>query len=269
MTRHRYVTSRRIDDLHPRLTDADWAVLETLRRVRVATGLQLQHVHHGRGEAAKQRRLRQLSRLSRLQVLTRWERRVVGGVGGGSASTVYTLDAAGLRLLDRSGNARRPWQPSSPFVAHAVAVTQLYVDLVEAERAGGLELLRFNAEPRCWRHYASRRGVDVTLKPDADVTVAEGDFEHHWFVEVDRATESRPRLLRKAGEYLDFYRSGIEQAARGVTPRVLYVVPTERRRADVLDVFSRLDAEHWHLFAVCLPSEAVAVLGGQRGEGGR
>jgi hypothetical protein len=172
------------------------------------------------------------------------------------------LDVAGLRLVDITGQARRPWQPSTPFIEHAVMVSEVYVQLVEADRRGDAELLHFDAEPKCWRHWQDRHGDAVTLKPDADATLGVGDFELHWFIECDRATESRPRITRKAREYTDYFETGAEQASRGVTPQVLWIVPDERRKAAIVDALHRLPAEHWHLFAVAVEANAVAVLTG-------
>lgn len=257
------VTVRRQRLVAARLTPLDWQVLETLRSVRVATGLQLQLLHHGEGEAAKQRRIRQLMRLSRMQVISRMDRRVIGGLGGGSVSSVYVLDIAGLKLLIPDGVARRPWQPSSPFVAHAAAVTAVLVDLTLAERRGELELVAFDAEPRCWRPYRTPLGAAVTLKPDADVVVATGEFEHHAFVEVDQSTESRPRLTAKAQGYVRYFATGLEQQRRGVTPQVVFLVPDERRRAVVIEALARVKAEHWKYFVVATAADTVAALSGQ------
>ena len=44
-------------------------------------------------------------------------------------------------------------EPGLAFVRHTLAVTELYVRLREAERAGTLELLEFEPEPECWRSY--------------------------------------------------------------------------------------------------------------------
>ncbi len=262
MTRHIRVTSRRLDRLDVRLTEADWQVLAELRKLRVLTGLQIQRLLHGTDESARHRRVRQLARLSRMQVITRLQHHVVGGVGGGSRSRPYVLDVAGLRLLDSSGQARRPWQPSTPFIEHAVMVSETYVRLVEADRGGLAELLGFDAEPKCWRYWRDRHGETVALKPDADATLGVGEFELHWFIECDRATESRPRITRKAREYVDYFATGIEQSTRGVTPQVAFIVPDERRQAVILDALHRLPAEHWHLFAVAVEGDAVTLLTG-------
>ena len=257
------VTPQLLRSVRPQLIDADWAVLEVLKRLRVATGLQLQLLTDGPDEAARFRRRRQLTRLNKLGVISRMERRVVGGPEGGSASIVYTLDIAGKRLLDNSGASRRPWQPSSAFVAHAVAVTQVYVDLILAQQRGELEVLRFDAEPKCWRHYTNHLGLQLILKPDADVALGVGEFEQHTFVEVDRATESRPRITRMARDYIDYFATGVEQGRRGVTPKVVFLVPDERRQAVVVDALHQLPAEQWHHFGVAVATDTVGILSGE------
>lgn len=263
MTRRPYVTSQRLEDVQQRLTDHDREVLTTLRKVRVATGLQLQRIHHGVDHAAQQRRIRQLNRLARWQLVTRLNRRI-GGLGSGSVSSVYCLDVAGLRLLDLTGSrARQPWTPSTPFVAHGLAVTELYVGLIEATRAGTCELVDFTAEPKCWRPFTGRHGDRVTLKPDAHAVVAAGEFEHHWFIEVDRATEARPRILTKAKTYLDYHRTGIEQDQHDVFPRVLWVAPDERRTRQLAEVLDRLATDDRSLFSVTTDPDAIASLTGK------
>jgi hypothetical protein len=67
------------------------------------------------------------------------------------------------------------------------------------------------------------------LKPDLFAITANGDFEDHWYIEVDRATESVPTLLRKCGQYEAYRRSGIDQQTHGVFPVVAWLVPSEPR----------------------------------------
>jgi hypothetical protein len=266
VSRRRYLTSRRMDELHGLLTPADWEVLRTLEVVRVATGLQLQRLHHGGiGDAAKQRRLRQLTRLSRWRTVTRLARRV-GGHGAGSMSTIYCLDVAGQRLLDTDRDRpRTPWTPSTPFLFHALTVTELYVELVETERKGALQLLDFSAEPACWRNFTDRRGDGVPLKPDALVVIGLGAFQDSWFVEIDRATESRPRITAKARLYVEYHATGLEQVRHDVFPRVVWVVPNATRQEQIINALRRLDAEGWDLFAVVTVDAIIAAMTGEVG----
>jgi hypothetical protein len=56
-----------------------------------------------------------------------------------------------------------------------------------------------------------------------------GEFEVQYFAEIDRGTEHLPALLRKCRVYESFYRSGVQQRATGVFPRVCWIVPDDTR----------------------------------------
>jgi hypothetical protein len=150
------------------------------------------------------------------------------------------------------------------FVDHTLAITQLVIDLITTARAGGLELLVCQPEPRCWRPFTSTSGL-TTLRPDLFVSLGVGEYEHRWFCEIDRGTEHLPALVRKCRVYENYYATGTEQAAHGVSPRVCWLVP-DTRRADrlrqAIDDDRRLtDA----LFVVATTDHALQTLkGGER-----
>jgi hypothetical protein len=88
----------------------------------------------------------------------------------------------------------------------------------------------------------------VMIKPDGFVRLHEkgtdGDlFEHFLFLEVDRSTEPRETLARRAFGYQDFYRQGGLAVRYGATKeaykdfpfRVLMVLPTEERRNNMAE----------------------------------
>jgi hypothetical protein len=91
-------------------------------------------------------------------------------------------------------------------------------------------------------------GVRVTLKPDALVVTRLGKYEDRWLVEVDRATEAVSVVARKCDLYRHYWQSGTEQAEFGVFPRVLWLVPDQRRYEAVVVVLGRQPAEAWQLF---------------------
>lgn len=251
------------------LSPREWAVLSDLARVRLLTGRQVQRLHLQEGSPLTQaRRTRSLlQRMNDLGLLHRLERRI-GGVSAGSASFIYGLAPMGQRLTTGQGPAggrrvRRPWEPGRYFINHVLAVSELYVQLREKEATRELEVLAFDAEPACWRAWTGLGGEQRLLKPDAFVSVAAGDYEHRSFVEVDLSTESTNVLRRKALVYVDYWQSGAEQQRHGVFPKVVWLVPDERRRAQLVDVLSRLPAETWLLFAVALQGAAVPMLTGR------
>ena len=125
------LTEHRLDQVLDRLGDRDRAIVATLAQLRLASGAQLQRLHFGEGRSRQTRR--ELQRLHDLGVVMRLDRRI-GGVRSGSSGHVYALDRAGQHLAGTGGPAggqrrRRPWTPSTPFVAHALAVTELCVGL--------------------------------------------------------------------------------------------------------------------------------------------
>lgn len=253
--RRSYVTAGRLVELERGITDRDQAVLDTLGRVRLATSGQLERLHF---PDVSVRRCRQvLVSLVQRQLIARLPR-VIGGVRAGSAGHVYSLDVAGARLV-HPGLARpqRPWSVGLSFLKHALAVTELYVRLVECKRSGDLKLLDFTTEPGCWRSFYGPGGGRLVLKPDAAVTVQLGPYEDRWFVELDRGTESRPTIQRKAELYRRYWQSGTEQARSEVFPRVLWVVPDDARYEVMTDVLGRLPAEAWQLFGVAVFADAV------------
>lgn len=258
-----YITRSRMERLGRHLTDRDWAVLTTVGRVRVATSSQLERLHFH--DVTRRQARSVLASLVARRVLARLPR-VVGGVRAGSAGFCYVLDVAGQRLMKPTGERpHRPWAVGTPFLAHSLAITEVLVGLTEAARSSGkaVALRDFRTEPSCWRPYLGPGGGRAVLKPDAEVTLEVGRYEDRWFIEVDRATESRPTLDRKLARYVQYWQTGQEQAAVGVFPRVLWIVPDAARHAVMIDAFARTPVEAWPLFAAATDAEAVSrIVGG-------
>lgn len=233
-------------------------VIATLRRVRVATAAQLERLHFA--DVTRRRSRRVLASLTDRRLVARLPR-IVGGRRAGSAGYIYTLDVAALRLmLPATSRTVRPWPIGSAFLAHSLAVTDLYVRLVEQGRAGRLKIEAFATESAAWRSFYGAGGGRVVLKPDAFAVLRLGGFEDRWFIEVDRGTESLPTIARKCEVYRRYWQSGTEQARTGVFPRVLWIAP-DRKRADALaEVCTRQPAEAWRLFTVATSADAVARL---------
>ncbi|GLZ30791.1 hypothetical protein Lesp02_29800 [Lentzea sp. NBRC 105346] len=150
---------------------------------------------------------------------------------------------------------RRPALPGERFLQHSLTVSELYVQCIEAQRAGLFELSGFLAEPAAWL----RDGLGGWLKPDAYVVAGRGEIEDHWAVEVDKATEHLPTIRRKLDTYIDFMRRG-QLGRDDVMPRVLFTVPNEQRRQDIAALVNGLPDTSGALFRVALESDAVKLV---------
>jgi hypothetical protein len=253
----RRLSPRQLAVIEGQLSQRDHEALAAVSRFRVMSGRQLQELLWGevspsaRGRVAR----RGLARLVRLGVLEPLARRV-GGERAGSASTTFAVGRAGQYLLKSGRRVRAAYTPGARFLAHTLAVAQLYVDL----RRSSAELEIFEPEPECWRPYIVGFGARQVCKPDAFLKLAIGDYEFSWFIEQDMATESLPTVKAKAAQYHAYFRSGTEQAKRGVFPRVLWIVPDASRAETLSETLTQLPAAAHRLFAVAITADALRLL---------
>jgi hypothetical protein len=252
-----------IERLAQSLSERDWAIIETLDHVRLASGLQLERLHfHQLADHSRQvKRGQVLKRLVDARVLLPCERRV-GAARHGSDQLCYVLDSAGRRLLQLRANqdaperrVRRPRQPGERFISHAVAVTELYVALVEHSRVGRFIVEAFDAEPACWWP----NGLGGLLKPDAYVKLRVGTVTDYWWYEADLGNEVLPTIRGQLRVYLDFVARG-QLGPDDIVPRVAVGVPTPARRSAVQREINQLPEPANVMFQVWLLPDVPAAL---------
>lgn len=219
-----------------RLSDRDIAVLESLRTHRLLSTAHIRRLHFGQGHAtigaASGATMRILTRLEGHHLVQRLERHI-GGARKGSSGITWQLGATGetlLRTMRGETRRRRYQEPSAMFTAHTLAVAELAVQLHERARVGAIELITVDTEPSCWRSFVGPHGVAEWLKPDLYAVTASGDYEDHWFIEADLATEHPPVVVRKAKIYQRYAATGAYQARHGLFPAVAWVVPDTARQ---------------------------------------
>ena len=247
------------------LSARELAVVTSVSTFRYLTVLQLQELHfsdHASTETGSRICRRVLERLAKGGVLWRLERRV-GGVHAGSGTYVYGLGALGHRILEREGRERvRRSEPSLEFLDHTLAIAELAVGLHRLARQGAVLLGEVVPEPACWRRFTAGLEGELVLKPDLDVSLQTGEYELHWFIEVDLATHSAAAVLRKCRLYQRYWRTGAEQDRRGIFPQVLFVTPLERRAALLQRSLDGARDLNGDLFAVTTTAQALNVLMG-------
>lgn len=242
------------------LTERDWSILESITALRVATGNQLERLHFnnltGRSRAVV--RWKVLKRLVDSRVLAVLDQ---PAHRRRSAAFEYTLGSAGqwlTRLRDNQDGIKREVRrlrvPGDRFVAHALDVTELHVQLVEQLRGSAAgQIQSFTVEP------VEPDGAGGRLKPDAYAALRAKDVTDCWWIEVDEVTESLPTIHNKLTAYLDFLDRG-QLGPDAVMPRVLITVPTESRRAAIQGVVADLPPPAEQLFSVALFSGAARFL---------
>lgn len=233
------------------LSERDRAVLATLATFKLATTPQLRRLHFADTPSLKSAAwasgqvLRKLRHLGLIDVLSRR----IGGQASGSSVAVWRLTSAGRRLMkppDRNLPRIGHGEISLFTLEHTLTITEVAVKLREAERTGACEIIECDPEPASWRAYLNAGGGLVTLKPDmfAVTAVSGAEFEDVWFIEVDRATESLPTIQRKASQYEAYRRTGKEQAAQGVFPKVLWLTPTAKRAKQIANALAKTNGVH-------------------------
>lgn len=247
---------------HLDLSDRDLELLRFVFYVGIADARQLERFAFPPGPGSKitaaRRARRTLARLVDLGLLNRLERRI-GGVRAGSSGYLYQVSTKGRRALGLPGRVRG-FEPGARFVDHALAVAEVHVQLVEAQRDGRVATLTVCHEREAWRRFTTTAGVE-TLRPDLLVEVGTNDgWELRWFIEVDRGTEHLPTVVRKCQSYERYWRSGRETQHHEVFPKVLWSVPDDRRAEAIRRAIQGTRLLTDELYEVALAADTAAVI---------
>lgn len=237
--------------------------LPHLARVRLLTGAHLDQLLANPDVAPQTTariRRRIMTRLHDLGLAMTLERRI-GGVRAGSAGHVYTLTSLGhhvaATLTGQPPPARltRFTTPSLLFLTHTLAISSIYVALVEAARSHEVTVSTFTTEPACWQ--PTRHGD--YLKPDAYCVLATTTHQDCWWLEIDQATEKSPRIKQKCRTYLDFLtHSGV--GPDHVLPRILFTTPDERRANTIQETIRKISPQGNDLIGVTTHTTAPTFL---------
>lgn len=249
-----YLTRAKASAIASSLNGRQRSLLEDVACLGVVSAGQLQRLRYEPSESGRRLARIDLAKLCDCEVLFRMDR-TVGGVRAGSKGHCFTLGLTGLRILyPHQPRYRQPWTPHPAHLNHALARSELFVQL---KMKIGDRLVTFDSEPTCWRRYFGPGGATAILKPDAFAVFDLGRWEDRFWWEIDNSTESGPWIVEKARAYVRYWQSGREIETSGVFPRVLWVAPTEVRRDFMTMALCRLPPEHWQLFAVVTAAEAA------------
>jgi len=236
------LSKQQLVSIDKRLGERDRLVLEAIRKCRYLTTDQIQRLYFKNSSchaAALRAANRMLVKLKGFDLIAPLKRRI-GGVRAGSGSYVWNLDEAGARLLNLNNQEadiikrKRSFEPSPRFLEHTLAAAEIYVRLNQvADKHENVRLLKTELEPDCWRMYIGALGTASYLKPDIYAVTSDGEYEDHWFFEIDLETESPVRIVSKCQQYCKYYLSGTEQKTKGVFPLVAWIVPNQKRAESI------------------------------------
>lgn len=250
------------------LSERRWTLLRAVAELRLVTGGQLRRRFYGSHPSAARLARLDLAWLHDHHILHRLERRI-GGRRAGSTGFIYALDGVGRRLLELDRGRGAPqdsnrYEPTVGFVAHALAVSEVWVGLHEylndpwtAEPGATVD---FRVEPASWRSYPDALGAEATLKPDAELRLQRRDYVDHLWIEVDLATERPKTLLRKLSSYVAYFHTGQEQANTGMFPVTVWLTTTAKRASVIEDIVASFAPTDQRLFRVGQLSAAAPLL---------
>lgn len=135
-------------------------------------------------------------------------------------------------------------QPNPLFLAHAAALTELYVALAVEGPSAGLSLFDYRREGDA-REPFKHLGKQRALAPDALVILAdEQERKLGAFVELDLGTMSHTRLRQKANLYAAYTAADVWQDRHLFLPALLFLTTTNTRARRFLAALQSALAEN-------------------------
>ncbi len=135
-------------------------------------------------------------------------------------------------------------QPNPLFLAHAAALTELYVTLAVGGPSVGLSLLDYRREGDAREPFA-HLNKERALAPDALVILTD-EQEHKLgaFVELDLGTMSHARLRQKADLYAVYTAANVWQDRHLFLPALLFLTTTDTRAQRFLTALQSARADN-------------------------
>jgi hypothetical protein len=233
--RDRVVRARRSPDLTAAmLADIDQRLLGVLCAHRVVTQNQLARLFPDVPERTLRYRTRRLHQLG-LAGRSRPYREQ------GSAPNHHwpTRRADCLMRGDPAPRGGERRQPNPIFLAHAAALTGLYVALTTQAADAGLSVQEYRREGHAREAFTSL-SKQRALAPDAMVILVGSDGRKYGaFIEIDLGSMSHTRLRQKAELYAAYTKSNAWHGRHLFLPALLFLTTTDTRANKFLGVLAR------------------------------
>ncbi len=249
--RDRRVKTPRPMELMPR----DISIIRTVYQYRVLRQDQLIRLF-GRSRSVMQR---VLLRLYQHRFL---DRRFLP-VYAGSSPTMYVLDKRGAEVLrTQFGMDDLTWYSSSKdlkteFLEHTTAINDFRIAITVAAQAAGYELCKWATEAELKANYdrvsirtQSNKMQSVSLIPDSYFVLKTPLGFAHFFLEVDRGSETIGRFKSKILAYMSYHQSGAyERRYKSKSMRVLTLATGAKRLENLKIATEAVGGKHRFWFA--------------------
>ena len=145
------------------------------------------------------------------------------------------------------GGERR--EPNPLFLAHAAAISELYVAL-KTGLPDGLRLAGFEREAEGRETFCGYDGKEHAVAPDARVQIAEADGRFLFgLFELDLGTMSSRQLKAKAEGYGEYAKLEGWRQRNEYCPPLLFITTSEKRARSFLSTCRRTVDQQWMLVA--------------------
>jgi hypothetical protein len=232
--RLRVARTRRCDSSVAALCEIDRRLLGVLCTHRVVTQAQLGRLFPGIPERTLRYRTRRLHDLG-------WTGRSRPYREQGSAPNHHwpTWRADCMMRGERVPRGGERSKPNPSFLAHAAALTDLYVALATEAGKKGLSLQEYRREGDAREPFDSV-GKQRALAPDAMVILVDREGRKFGaFVEIDLGSMSHTRLRQKAELYAAYATSDAWREQHLFLPALLFLTTTDARASKFLGALAR------------------------------
>ena len=273
----KYVSKKQVHIIYQGLLERELKILKLLNEAKFLTTDMIRRqffTGFPTELAAKRASNRMIKKLELAGLIVKLPRRIGGYVKetyGGSAPSVWRLTEVGYKVLRQKHTGLPPSRKhrieGKPlFLEHQLGISEVATKLRELAIRGKISQLTFDFEPKSWRYFRNA-GEVVILKPDLYAWLMNGGFEESYFLEIDRGTESPGRIFAKCQIYVSYFNTGIEEKRSGITPYIVWLVPDEKRCAQILNLLREKMPEASILFQVVIENDLVPlIIGTESGE---
>ncbi|MEZ4671450.1 MAG: replication-relaxation family protein [Anaerolineae bacterium] len=248
------------------LTERDKQVIEAVHLYRVLRQDQIQALFFGASKAAQRR----LIRLYHHGFLERLFLPVVAG----RSPTFYVLDRKGAELLrSELGYDELHWYNSSKdlktdFLEHTIAINDFRIAVTHAAQQEGYRLVIWKSESDLKASYdrvavrvPSGKAHNYPIVPDSYFVIETPLGRAHFFIEVDRGTETTDRFKSKIRAYTAYYETGgYEKRFQTKSLRVLTIAIGEKRLLNLKKATEDVNGRRRYWFALASDLTLETVL---------